>query len=770
MTACRKPEVLAPVGNPEMLRQAIAAGAGAVYLAYTAFGARASAANFDSAALADAIRLAHLHHVRVYVTVNTLVKDHELAEVEAVLKLLRDLHADAVLVQDLGVVRIAKRITPEFALHASTQMAIHNATGARFCRSIGMSRVVLARECSLREIRLAADEGIEVETFAHGAQCVSVSGQCLFSSMVGGRSGNRGRCAQPCRKRYRFRGQEGAWLSPRDNCLRDALPGLLDAGVASLKIEGRLKRPEYVHVVTESYRRAADAWQNGHFAKADDAERARLMQVFHRGGFMPGYAGGAEDAAVIDPSRVNHGGMPIGTLELVQSGMARLRLTASLHNGDGLQLRGRFGDRDLTYSGPEKVPGDIALLRLRPGLKAEAGDTVVRLIDQHQVEETAAQTLPLIPLDGILTTVIGQPLRLTLTNGGTRVTVEGRPAEAPKANPTAEEELRRAIAQMGGTAWRLRSLKVVGTDAFVPVSALKALRRDALAAMERARLEAFEHSVQTIPTQPVNKPPQAELPDRMVIVRFPEAAVQAAEAGAIPCWYPEDFRPDALTQAVPLLPKGCWFRLPTVCEEGTLQALHTFVRSHADAFAGVMLGSVGQLGLHWPIPMAASADVPVMNAEAAAFLIEQGCSFVTASPECTAQEWQSLQDSGLPMLLPAYGRAQMMLLHHCPARTALGLTHGHASCTLCDLQRPESLIGAALTDEMDHRFPLQRIRLPEGCVIRLLNDLPTDVRQKLHAPLLLERTTETDAQMAAVLGGREATETVTLGHWNRITE
>ena len=252
-------ELLAPAGSPEALTAAVQAGADAVYLGYAAYSARAGAGNFDEQQLRDAVRFAHLHHVRVHVTVNTLIKDGEMSGVVDVLRLLSEIRVDAVLVQDLGVLRMARRCFPDLPIHASTQMAIHNATGVRFCRNQGMTRAVLARECSAAEIALAAKEGIEIEVFGHGAQCVAVSGECLFSSVVGGRSGNRGRCAQPCRLLYTYRGKTAAWLSPRDVCMRDDLPELNKAGVASIKLEGRLKRPEYVATIANSYRNAIDA-------------------------------------------------------------------------------------------------------------------------------------------------------------------------------------------------------------------------------------------------------------------------------------------------------------------------------------------------------------------------------------------------------------------------------------------------------------------------------------------------------------------------------
>lgn len=251
-------ENLAPAGNRASLEKAVAAGADAVYLGCSAFSARAGAGNFTEDELRNAVHYAHLHHVRVYVTVNTLIKDGELPAVYDLLAVLNSIPVDAVLIQDLGVLSMARTCFPSLPVHASTQMAIHNRTGVHWCAEQGMRCAVLARECSLNEIRLCCKENIRVETFGHGAQCVGVSGVCLFSSMAGDRSGNRGRCAQPCRMTYRYRGMKGAWLSPRDVCTRDDIPALLQAGVASLKIEGRLKRPEYVATVTASYRQAID--------------------------------------------------------------------------------------------------------------------------------------------------------------------------------------------------------------------------------------------------------------------------------------------------------------------------------------------------------------------------------------------------------------------------------------------------------------------------------------------------------------------------------
>ena len=458
-----KLENLAPAGNRDALERAAAAGADAVYLGYAAFSARAGAGNFDEQQLREAVHFAHLHHMCVHVTVNTLIKDGELAGVMDVLRLLNEVKVDAVLVQDLGVMHLCRTCFPDLPIHASTQMALHNASGVAFVKRHGLTRAVLARECSLGEIRKASAVGIEIEVFGHGAQCVAVSGQCLFSSMIGGRSGNRGRCAQPCRLPYTYRGKTAAWLSPRDVCMRDHLPELVKAGACSIKLEGRLKRPEYVATIAASYRKGIDGLGNGAFRKADADEMDGLKQIFSRGGLMDGYALGCQDAGVIYPDRVNHGGLPIGTVEAVAGGMARVRLTRELNDGDGLQIRNDRGDHEMIYAGHDTYAGEIAVLRLRPDMKVRAGDTVHRLVSSAQLEAARNMTIPAIPCDLTLVALVGEPLTLTATDGTSTVTVMGDVVSAAQKRAMTEEDARKSLAK-----WATRLLKC-GTAPSLPI-------------------------------------------------------------------------------------------------------------------------------------------------------------------------------------------------------------------------------------------------------------------------------------------------------------
>lgn len=769
-------ENLAPAGNWDALRSAVAAGADAVYLGYAAYSARAGAGNFDEQQLRDAVRFAHLHHVRVHVTVNTLIKDGEMAGVVDVLRLLSEIRVDAVLVQDLGVLRMARRCFPDLPIHASTQMAIHNATGVRFCRQQGMTRAVLARECSAAEIALAAKEGIEIEVFGHGAQCVAVSGECLFSSVVGGRSGNRGRCAQPCRLLYTYRGKTAAWLSPRDVCMRDDLPELNKAGVASIKLEGRLKRPEYVATIANSYRNAIDAMDNGHFRKADENEITDLRQIFSRGGFMRGYAMGAEDAGVIDPARVSHGGVKIGRVEFAAGNMARVRLERSLDDGDGLQIRTAQGDAELIYAGHDTEAGQIAVVRLRPDIRTKAGDEVYRLTSEKQLQWARSLVIPAIPADMALIAYPGKPLALTMTDGESSVTITGDTAAPAQSRAMSEEDARRSLGKLSDMPFSLRTLTVQTAGAFVPVSALNQLRREACQQLAEARIAAFTRKAGR--EEPADELIYPDLPDApsLAIVRTKEQADAMQGAADLLVWYPEDFRADALESGLRAMPDGVWLQLPTVCEEKTLDLLYDFVQKNAGKLGGIVLGSVGQLGRTWNVPMGAGSGIPVMNRRAAQFLLEQGCRFVTASSELSGAELRTLMQNHPPVVVPAYGREQLMLLHHCPARTYLGLTKGHAACRMCDQHSPDALAGQTLTDRRGTVYPLLRQRLPEGCLVRLMNALPTNnirrVRQAGYSPMMVLTTENAQeaADVRAVMDGEMRELEGTSNHWNRPVE
>jgi len=279
-------EILSPAGSPEAVRAAVCAGANAVYLGYGSFNARRNAKNFTPEEVAEAVSYCHLHGVKLYLTLNTLVSDREMAEAAELAAHASKIGMDAVLVQDMGVLRMLRQVAPDLPVHASTQMSVHNLDGVKAAADLGISRAVLARELSGKDIAYICEHSpIEIETFVHGALCMCHSGQCYMSSVIGGRSGNRGLCAQPCRLTYGWSDRADSYpLSLKDASMAHHLQEFKDMGVACVKIEGRMKRPEYVWVVTKVY---ADALREGR--DPTDDEMRRLAHAFSRQGFTDGY-------------------------------------------------------------------------------------------------------------------------------------------------------------------------------------------------------------------------------------------------------------------------------------------------------------------------------------------------------------------------------------------------------------------------------------------------------------------------------------------------
>ena len=341
-------ELLAPAGNFDALKAAVNAGADAIYLAGENFGARAYAQNFSRENLADAVKFSHLRDVKIHVTANTILSDDELENFADYIKFLKKIHVDAILVQDLGAAKIIRTVAPEIPLHASTQMTIHNLEGVKFLEKIGFSRVVLSRELSLAEIeKISKNSSIETEIFIHGAICVCYSGQCLMSSMIGGRSGNRGRCAQPCRLPYKLVDANGKnflensageyILSPKDFNTLEILPKILQTGVNSLKIEGRMKRPEYVATVVKVYRDAIDG------VISTDSQK-KLAQIFNRD-FTTAYLEKNPGKNFISDKRPNNRGVLVGRVTKIAENKITLKTSEKISVGDQIEIWVKVGGR-----------------------------------------------------------------------------------------------------------------------------------------------------------------------------------------------------------------------------------------------------------------------------------------------------------------------------------------------------------------------------------------------------------------------------------------
>ncbi len=720
-------ELLSPAGNREALVAAVSCGADAVYLGYTAFGARSYAGNFDDQQLKEAVDYAHERGRKIYVTVNTLVKQCEVDDLCDVLELLVDTGVDAAIVQDLGVVRIARERFPELTLHASTQMTVGNAQGAKLLGGLGLTRVVPARECSLAELRRMADTGVEIEAFAHGALCVAVSGQCLFSSMIGGRSGNRGRCAQPCRLPYHLDdGTSGYLLSTRDLMLIDRIPQMRDAGVYSFKLEGRMKRPEYVGVVTRAYREAIDAAQAHVPYKASETTIQGLKQIFNRGGFTEGYVMGRSNAALMSWERPNHWGIRVGKITAMRGSLAKVLMEESLNDGDGLQVRGKE-EIDLTYSGSDICCGTEATVRIPSG-RFGPGDVLYRLTDAKQMAEIRgimAQENARIPLTATLTAMPGSKpvLELRDSDGHVVQAVGEQLVDRAQQRALDQESAMKQLAKMGGTPYVLESLALHSEQAFMTAGMLNSLRREALAAMKAARTQIV-HSDAKAQAMPADMPAQQHL-----LIAQSEQLADAKDL--LSCgadafyWEPQVMTPASIEEALEQHPDvRPVLVLPAVMSTEELSEIHACVCRHAAQIAGVVANNVGQFGLEWPVDVFGGQGLNVMNGESAAFHTALGARRLTASCELSYKELRELQACGGNYEVEAYGRAQLMLLSHCPRRTKAGDDRQDAACNAC---AANGGCPQVYTDRKGYRFPAKRQKMAHGCVVRLYNSVPTDM-------------------------------------------
>ncbi|MEJ2471117.1 MAG: U32 family peptidase [Desulfuromonadales bacterium] len=362
----KKPELLAPAGSLEAFFAAMEFGADAVYVGLKEFSARAKAKNVNRDELERMVGYAHARRRHVFLTLNTLVKEKELSHLIDVLAAVEAIGVDAVILQDLGVWRLVRRHFPGLPLHASTQMTLHNTAGVQMAERLGFSRVVLARELSLMEIaEIRQGTAIDLEHFVHGAHCFSLSGQCSFSSWLGGMGGNRGRCAQPCRRRYHHKGKDGYYFSPNDLSAIDLLPELADAGIMSFKIEGRMKSAEYVANVVQAYRMAIDAAPAARRSTIAEAKEL-LKDAFGRlptRGFLPD----AKPTDMVNPGIHGATGRLIGQLDLCHEGRLHFTSRDALHLGDRLRIQPASDKPGTAFTIRDLRHGHSAVTRVNAG-------------------------------------------------------------------------------------------------------------------------------------------------------------------------------------------------------------------------------------------------------------------------------------------------------------------------------------------------------------------------------------------------------------------
>ena len=729
-------ELLAPAGNREAFTAALECGADAIYLGGQQFGARQYAPNFSLEELAPSVRQAHLFGVRVFVTVNTLVDDSEMPALRHYLRDLYDIGVDAAILQDVGVARAAKLAAPKLPLHASTQMTVHDLPGVNLLADYGFDRVILSRELSLAEIAgICKRARCEVETFIHGALCICYSGQCLMSSMIGGRSGNRGRCAQPCRLPYKLTDPKGQdvlnglgigeyLLSPKDFQTIEVLPKYIEAGVASLKIEGRMKRAEYVAVVVDAYRRAIDrAYADPANYRTPPEDLRELEQIFNRG-FTTAHLFGKNSQEMMSDRRPNNRGVLIGRVVryLPRERRLVLKLEGPLAVGDIVEAWVKVGGRvnvevrelwvedvSVTEAGATQEISIPCPEQVRPG------DRVFKTFDARLTDKARSwfnkpYARRRIPVAMNVWAAVGQPLKIEIRDrqGNVGVAQTQQAGQAARNRPLTPEALEVQCSRLGNTPFRLEEFSPqIEGEVMVPVSEINDARRRAVDHLETLRLAGFTRPslpeiakvvVKAAAADPVSRNGEkAFRPDLSVKVDTIEQAKAALDGGAD--WllisgerfhdglYRQDDYADFLSM-VRGAGKRIAFCLPRIVRECGSEEVDRrigwFAEMRPDAVCVATAGTLARAKEYPDLKIHADYPMNLFNSEALEFVREQGAVSATLSPELTMVQVQKLgQAQILPLECLVHGRLTLMISEFCALGAYLGERDGNPCTGVC---------------------------------------------------------------------------------------
>ena len=639
----RKVELLAPAGSMEALRAAVQNGCDAVYLGGSMFGARAFANNFDEDEIQEAIAYAHVYGVRVFVTVNTLIREEEFEDCVRYVQFLYEHDVDAVIIQDLGLFSVLRQRFPDMELHASTQMHIHNPQGIHFIESCGASRVVVPRETPLKEIRAYAALGVDLEVFVQGALCVSYSGQCLMSSLTLQRSGNRGECAQNCRMKYQLEKREDGHseilqgkgeylLSPKDMNTLERVPELIEAGIASFKIEGRMKRPEYVALMVALYRKAIDAYYEGRAFIYDEAVDMQMKKIFNRG-FTQGHLFHHYGAQLMNPIRPNHIGVKVGKVIQVTRDKIVIRLQDTLRQQDGIrilqepkdigfQVNFLYKDGLLVNHG---AAGDIVELdKTAPVVK---GSIVLKTSDAQQLQalQKSYEAAPRkVAVYAQFTMQAGKPAVLEIMDEeGRSVRVESDAVcETARRMPLKEERIAAQLKKSGDTPFVFENISYqLDAQGILPIRELNQMRRSALAKLEEQRKILHKQRRILAEKQPVIHSIQ-DAPSLCAVVHT-EEQLQACLQEGLDMIFVENHSLYALMKGT----EGVYPRMPRVMKEEYPASLMMIQET-----GGLQAGEVF-----------CDTSLNMTNSHPAAFLLTHGARGISFSLESSLQDCSAIK-------------------------------------------------------------------------------------------------------------------------------
>ncbi|MGB8455021.1 MAG: U32 family peptidase [Anaerocolumna sp.] len=707
----RRIEILAPAGSYESLVAAVNASCDAVYIGGIKFGARAYADNLADDNMLRSIDYVHVHDKKIYMTVNTLLKNPELEnELYNYIYPYYKQGLDAVIVQDVGVLSFLHQQFPELPLHASTQMTLTMAQGAEVLKEKGITRVVTARELGIEEIKtLRAGTNLEIESFVHGALCYCYSGQCLMSSIFGGRSGNRGRCAQPCRMPYQLISdgkilskQEGKYIvSPKDICTLEIIPQLIEAGIDSFKIEGRMKRPEYAAGVTAAYRKYVDKYFELGKEKYETYRRNHkdemkkdimvLKDLYNRGGFTQGYYGERNGKSMISLYRPNHSGVLIGKVEEAKGNQAVIRLEEGINAQDILEIRDSSDNLyEFTVKSGE-IKGKTYSTNIIRGSKVKTGNQVYRTKNNKLLNYLTEEYLKeekKIPVSGELKVKAGEPLRLKLKCRDTEIRIEGDIVQEAQNQPMTEDKLRKQLLKTNETSYEFTELNIIiQGNVFIPVQKLNELRRNGLMDLSSAITGGFRRKESEKQVLINSRYSVNGLKNTLLIsaaVSNKEQLMAACEVKEVSNIYLEsDAVPFSklleLTSYIKQYDKNCYIILPHIFRNSTYQ---NFLQNKTilsdDTINGYILRNFEEFyfaakelqAVNLGKELITDYNLYVMNHSAVQFYQESGIHKFTAPVELNYNELKEMAGNYHDMIV--YGNIPLMVSAQCLIQTVTG--------------------------------------------------------------------------------------------------
>lgn len=680
----RDVELLAPVGSFEALKAAVQNGANAVYLGGKDFGARASANNFDRDELKEAVKYAHIRGVQVFVTTNTLRKENEIEDFLEYAKFLYDIDVDAIILQDIGMARLIKRELPDFELHASTQMVAHSLEDVKYLESVGFDRVVLAREVTVEEIKYICDNcKADIEVFVHGALCVCYSGQCLMSSMIGNRSGNRGRCAQPCRQRYElidvYTGEvvnsNGDYLlSPRDLNAIEEIDKVIDAGVHSLKIEGRMKRPEYVATVIDGYRKTIDEYLATNKLNVSDKTINDLYTIFNRK-FTKGLLLGDVGKDMMNSQLPNNQGLYVGTVVDYNKKAKRLKikLANTLKKGDGINLGGGTIGRIIKNGNIETIGYKGETIELDFVGEARKGQIVFKTSDSElmdRVQATFTQDKEFVKniIDAKITIKLGQKPILTLKDRhSNEATIEGdKIVEEAMKVALSKEKVETQLRKLGNTPYELDLLEIeLDDNVSLPISLLNQMRRDCIELLdkERVSIKNRKYKNKIVKYKPVlyNRNKQQEI---SVKVKNLEQLESALECGVDRIYYEDTNTIDKGMSLAMKYNKKVIYSAPRIIRNKEYNHL---AKANNAGVESVQVGNYGSIDYFKDKKLNIDYYLNAFNSETINYYKEIGADTLCISQELNINEIkETIKYTDINIESVVYGYTPLMITEYCP--------------------------------------------------------------------------------------------------------